>query len=186
VKPEGHEDAIYKVDRIFDKVTDIASKALLAPCVVLLVAWVFLIGAYVFGRAIFNVKWLFVEEFTEYWLIMLAFFCLAYTLRTGGHITIDIVTRFLSKRVRSILAVITGLLALGFAIYLTEAGTGWFWTAWVGHKLSWYPSSVPLWPYYLFVPVGLAVLCLALLHELYRSAIRLVRGEKTELKRNAE
>jgi len=186
MKPEGHEDTMGKVERILDKVADITSKVLLAPCVVLLVAWIFLIGAYVFGRAIFNVKWLFVEEFTEYWLIMLAFFALAYTLRTGGHITIDIVTRFLSNRVRSILAVITGLLALGFAVYLLQAGVDWFWTAWVGHKLSWYPSSVPLWPYYLFVPVGLAVFCLALLHELYRSVVRAVRGEKMELKSNVE
>ena len=186
MKPEDHEDAIYKVDRILDKVADITSRVLLAPCVVLLVVWVFLIGAYVFGRLLFDVKWLFVEEFTEYWLIMLAFFALAYTLRTGGHITIDIVTRFLSKRVRSILAVITGLLALGFAVYLLQAGAGWFWTAWVGHKLSWYPSSVPLWPYYSFVPIGLAVLCLALLHELYRGVVRAVRGEKTELKSSME
>ena len=186
MKPEGHEDTVHKVDRIFNKVTDIASRALLAPCVVLLVAWVFLIGSYVFGRAIFNVNWLFVEEFTEYWLIMLAFFCLAYTLRTGGHITIDIVTRLLSKRVRSILVVITGLLALGFACYLLQAGVGWFWEAWVGGKRSWYPSSVLLWPYYLFVPVGLAVFSLALLHELYRSVVRSVRGEKAELKSNVE
>ena len=186
MKPEGHEDTIHKVDRILDKVTRITSNVLLAPCVVLLVAWVFLIGAYVIGRAIFNVSWLFVEEFTEYWLVMITFFALAYTLRTGGHITIDIVTRLLSKPVRNILAVITGILALGFAIYLTEAGTGWFWTAWVGHKLSWYPSSVPLWPFYSFIPIGLAVLCIALLHELYRSVIRLVRGEKTELKSNEE
>ena len=185
MKPEGHEDTMHKVDKILDKVADITSRVLLVPCVVLLVAWVFLIGAYVIGRY-FGLVWQFVEEFTEYWLIMLAFFCLAYTLRTGGHITIDVVTRFLSKRVRSILAVITGLLALGIACYLVQAGADWFWMAWETGKRSEYPTRMPVWPYYLFVPVGLAVLCLALLHELYRSAIRLVRGENTELKSNAE
>jgi TRAP-type C4-dicarboxylate transport system permease small subunit len=180
VKPEGHEDVIHKIDRIFDKIVHISTRALISVSVVVLVASILLIGIYILGRAAFNIPWLFVEEFTGYALVLLTFFALAYTLRTEGHITIDFVVRRFPKRVQSILKVVTDCLALVLVAYLTMRGVEWFWYGVVDKVHSPHPSHVIMWPYYMLVPIGLAILDLALLHRVYHRVVGLVKGESIE------
>jgi len=182
MESNGHEGILHKIDRILDKVSNTTSKILIAPCVIALVAWVLVVGVYITGRAIFDIGWQFVEEFTAYWLVLVATFAMAYTLRTGGHITIDIVTRLLPKRVGRIMAVIVGLIALVLVAYLIQKGATWFWYGLEQGVRSRYPSHVVLWPVYLLVPIGLAALGLELLRVLYRSVIKLIQAEGENLK----
>lgn len=176
MKPEGREDLIHKIDRIFDKVVHISTTALISVCVVVLVAFTLLISVYILGRATFNVPWLFVEEFTGYALVLLTFFALAYTLRSEGHIAIDFVVRRFSKRVQSILKVVTDCLALVLVAYLTMRGVEWFWYGVVDKVHSPHPSHVIMWPYYMLVPIGLAIFGLALLHRVYHRVMGLGQG----------
>lgn len=148
------------------------------PCVVALVAWVFVFVAYITGRAFFNTSWMFVEESTELWLVLLGTFSLAYALRSGRHIQIDFVTGLLPKRVRSILAVITGLMAVVFVAYLVYKGTVWFWNGFESGEFSSGPLRTRLWPFYLLIPLGFGFLGLELLRELYQSVMRLMWGEE--------
>lgn len=185
MKSDGGEGGIQKADRILDKVTHIATMALFAPAAVALAAWTFLFGVYIISRTIFNVNWTFVEEFTGYWLVMLAFFSLSYGLRTGVHVRIESVLGLLSRKVRSILIVITDFLALILVCYLTWRTVGWVQYGLADQPHSSFPSHLLLWPTYLLVPIGLAVLALALLLQVYRDAIQVVQGER-ESRSNGE
>jgi len=175
MKP-SHEATRYRVERIFDKVTGIISIGLISPATVVLVAWVPLMTVCIIARAFFDVSWMFLEEFTAYLMVLVTFFALSYTLRSEGHISIDVVTRLLPKGVRDILGVVTDLLSLAIVCYLMQKGVTWFWFGVESGVRSMFPSNLLLWPVYLFIPIGLAALGLALLHQLYRSVIGLVEG----------
>ncbi|MBA7530119.1 hypothetical protein ES705_22322 [subsurface metagenome] len=175
MKP-SHEATRYRVERIFDKVTGIISIGLISPAAVALVAWVPVLTVCVIARAFFDVSWMFLEEFTAYLIVLFTFFALSYTLRTEGHIRIDAVTRMLPKGVRNILGLVTTLLSLVIVCYLMQKGIEWFWFGVEAGVHSLFPSNLLLWPVYLFIPIGLATLGLALVHQLYRSVIGLVEG----------
>jgi len=175
-KPSGG-DALYAAYRVLDRITNMTSKALIVPCVVTLVVLVSVFGVAITVRAVANVGWPFVEEFTHYWLVLVGSFALAYTLRNGEHIKVRTITQLLPKRVRSILAVIASLLAVAIVAYLTQKGGIWFWQGLETGVRSVYPSHVILWPVYLLVPVGLIFLGLELLRELCGSLIALIQDE---------
>ena len=179
----GAQDSIwYKIDRILDKIAHISSTVLLVPCVVALVGWVFLFGIFIAGRTLFDMNWQFVEEFTQYWLVMLTFFSLAYVLRAGRHINIDIVVRLLPGKIRNVLAAITNFLALATVCYLIPKAVDKLSYVYVEEIHSRFTSNILVWPTYLPIPIGLVVLALALLPQLYRSVMRLVRAEEVESK----
>lgn len=125
-----------------------------------------------------NMNWQFVEEFTRYWLIIIAFFSFPYALWKGRHINIDIVIRRFSNRIRVILAAITGLLALVIICYLIPKSLDWFWFGMEHEVRAMTPNNTLLWPIYLLIPFGLVVLSLGLLLQFYRTVMRLVLGEK--------
>lgn len=179
MKP-SHKGTRHRAERIFDKINSAISTGLMSPAAVALVAWAFVMAAYVIGRALFNVGWLFVEEFTIYLFVLGSFLGMPYALRRTAHIRVDFVTRMLPKRVRDILAVVTSLLSIGIVGYFAQKGTLWFWCGVETGVRSQFPSHTLLWPVYLFVPIGLWALELGLLLEFYRSVIRLVKsGEES-------
>ena len=180
MKSKAHENVLYKIDRILDRIVHAIATALASVSVVVLVAFTLLISVYIIGRATVNIPWLFVEEFTGYALVLLTFFVLAYTLRRQGHITIDFIVRRFPKKVQTILQVVTDCLALVLVVYLTWRGTEWFMYGLTDQVRSGHPSGVIMWPYYLLVPIGMAVFSLALLHRVYHGVIGLVRGRSID------
>ena len=161
---------------IIKKTIRIISLATVAPCAVALVAWVFLITAYVLGRALFNVPWLFVEEFTEFWLVVISYFSFTYALWGGRHVIVDFVTTSLPTRVRRVLRVFTSFLAVPIAIYLTWRAVEWFVKGFERQIVTASRLQIPFWPFYLTVVIGLAVFSLGLTLELFLSVIGLVQG----------
>ena len=177
MKP-SHEGTRYRVERIFDKVTSVMSMGLVSPAAVALVAWVVVMTVFITGRALFNLGWMFVEEFTAYLVVLVSFFALPYTLRSEGHIRVDVVIRLLPNRARDILELVTTLLSLIIVGYLAHKGVLWFWYGVEAEVHSEFESNLLLWPVYLLIPIGLAALAWALLVQLYRSLISLVEGGK--------
>lgn len=182
MRDANHGGMICRVERILDKISAITSSSLISLAVVALVVWAMVIVVYILGRSIFNVGWLFIDEFTIYWVVLVSFFAFPYSVRKGAHIKVDILVKQLPQRVQRILAAGTMLLSLIVVIYLAQKGTYWFLQALETGKSSQYVGNVPLWPVYLFIPIGLAVMGLAILLELYRSVIEVVRGRKKESK----
>jgi len=175
-----HEGNLQRVDKILEKVIDRASGIAIAPCVVALVVWVFVFVVYVVGRQFFGMVWLFVEEYTGYWVVFLAYFSLAYALKSGAHIKSDLVTRRLPRRVSSVLEIVTDSLAVPLVGYLTWRSIGWL--AYGVERGARAVSSLHtlMWPVYLLVTIGLALFTLIFLLKLGRNLIKLARGEEIE------
>jgi len=171
----SHEGVTYKIGGILDRITYILSISLISTAGVALVAWPFVMTAYIIVRR-FEVVWLFVEEFTAYLMVLTIFLALSYTVRAEGHIRIDVVTRLLSRRTQDVLEVATLLISLIVTGYLTQKGVTWFLHGLTDSVRSEFPSNILLWPVYLLAPVGLSALGLALLCELYRSIVKLAKG----------
>lgn len=171
---------IDRIDRVLDRITRITSGVPAFAIGTLLVVWVILIAVYVVGRLFFQVKWMFVPEFTEYFMVCVVFLSVAYTLRSKGHISIDIVLRRLSKRVNAILEAITAFLSLLITCFLVERGIDWFLYAFSSHMYSMGPMHTLMWPIFLVVPIGLTMLSLELLLYFYRTVVQAVRGERAK------
>lgn len=171
---------IDRIDRVLDRITRITSGVPAFAIGSLLVVWVILIAVYVVGRLFFQVKWLFVPEFTEYFMVCVVFLSVAYTLRSKGHISIDIVLRRFSKRVNTILEAITAFLSLLITCFLVERGIDWFLYAFSSHMYSMGPMHTLMWPIFLVVPIGLTMLGLELLLYFYRTVVQAVRGERAK------
>jgi TRAP-type C4-dicarboxylate transport system permease small subunit len=161
---------------IIRKTMRIVSLTLATPCAIALVAWVFLITAYILGRAIFNVPWLFVEEFTEFWLVVIGYFAITYALVWGRHVVVDFVTSWLPRKARRGLRVATSLLALPIVVYLVWRSIEWFIKGYQRGIVTSSRLQIPFWPFYLVVVIGLSALSLGLFFEIFLSVIGLVQG----------
>jgi len=181
MKDPDHKDISYRVGRILDIVTKITSLGSIAPAAVVLVAWVLVVSVFIIGRAVFNVNWMFIEEFTVYWLIFIVFFGLAYTLRTGWHVKVDVLVRLLPRRTREILAIVTNFMALIIIIYLTWRTAQWFQSGLEYEIHSSFPSNILLWPVYLVIPVGLVFMGLEMLRQIYNSILGVLRPKDSSL-----
>lgn len=140
---------------------------------------VLLITLYVTGRYTGLIYFQFVEEWVGYLVVLIVVFSLGYTLRTGGHIHIDIVVRRIqSVKVRQSLAVVTSVLGLGLAIYLTVMAVSFMLVAWRTGGVSIFPSHTPMWIPRLFIPIGLVVFDFSLLIVCVRVVRELTSGAK--------
>jgi TRAP-type C4-dicarboxylate transport system permease small subunit len=185
VKPQNIKGNLYRFEFVLDKFSSFTSTILASICAVTLVFWVFLFGAFIFSRKVFDTNWQFVEEFTTYWLVMMCFFPLAYTLRTQGHISIDIVIKHFPEKVKNILRIVTGFLGLAILCYLFWYSTDWFIYGIEANVHSRFISNVILWPFFLLIPVGLFFFILELILEIWRSIKLALRTGEQRLVNNS-
>ena len=162
---------------IIKKSMRVISLAPAIPCAVALVAWVFLITAYVLQRAFFT-PWIFVEEYTEFWLVVISYFSLAYALMWGRHVAVDFITTWLPARAKRGLRVFTTFLALPIAAYLLWRAIEWFVKGYQREIVTASRLQIRFWPFYLVVVIGLATLNLGLILELCLNVIGLVQGRE--------
>ena len=146
---------------MLDKILRNTMSWIVTVCAMSLVAWVFVITAYVISR-LFGQGWLFVEEFTGYGLIWLAFLPLAYGLLTETHIKISIITNRIPARARSITQLINDVLALIIVAWLLYRSIDWVIRGVTQNIHSESRFFIIMWPIYLGISIGLALLTLAL------------------------
>lgn len=163
------------IDRI-GKIGGIVFSWATGVCAVLTVAWIFVMVIYIVGRR-FGLGWLFVEEFTGYWLVIVAYIPLAYSLVTGVHITVDLVTRKLPEKTRSALKVFTDSIGLVLVGYLLWRSIGWVIRGIEYNLHSDSSFHIVLWPTYLPIPIGLFLFGLALMVQLTKGVAELTKVE---------
>ena len=156
-----------KIEKILNT---ICSRAVLV-CAVITIAWVFVIVAYIVSR-LFNLGWMFVEEFTGYWLVLVAYIPLAYALMTDTHIKIEIITGQLPDKPRSILLVCTDVIALVLSSYLLGRSIEWLIHGIEYGTRSSAALNIVLWPIYLLIPIGLTLFTLVFMVKIRRSVIQ--------------
>ena len=149
----------------------------IVPCAVALVSWVFVFAAYIISR-LFGLGWLFVEEYTTYWLVFIAYIPLAYALMTEAHTRTDIVTSRLREKLRNILQLFTNFSGLVIVSYLLWRSIGW-----VLHGLKYDVHSgtdlnTVLWPIFTLISIGLALFTLMFMVKLGHSVTELMRARR--------
>lgn len=115
-------------------------------------------------------------ELTEYALIIIIFASIGVTQRRGEHISIDILTSHLPKRMQAALNSVT--LLAGVVMFALVA-----WQAFVyagrlraGHNIS-AVLEVPQYPFAIIVGVGSIIYCLAALLDVLKNLAKTAGGE---------
>ncbi len=113
-------------------------------------------------------------EVTGYLLAMLVFLGLAYTLRERAHIRITFLVDRLPRKVQGWSNVITSLIFLAYTIFLCYL-TWRFTSQSIAFKAtSRTGADIILWPFQIVMPVGLAIISLLLISNIYTQIKKIV------------
>ena len=121
----------------------------------------------VFVRAVLGQSSIWQTEFVTFALVAATFIGAPYILLTRGHVAVDVVPLMLGTPARRILFIAGYLVALVFCGFFLYAAVPWWWETWQSGQTT--PSiwKARVWIPYLSVPVGLSLLCLQFLSELF-------------------
>jgi TRAP-type C4-dicarboxylate transport system permease small subunit len=121
----------------------------------------------VFVRAVLNQSSIWQTEFVTYCLIAATFLGAPYILLTRGHVNVDLVPLMAAAPLRRALNLLGHAISLVFCGIFFYAAVPWWHEAWATGLTT--PSiwRVELWIPYLAVPVGLGLLCLQLLADMW-------------------
>ena len=125
----------------------------------------------VFVRAVLNESSIWQTEFVTYSLIAATFLGSPYILLTRGHVNVDLLPILLGEVGRRRLAWVASLLGASFCMLLFYSSLHWWWEAW---DLGLTTPSIwraRLWIPYLSLPVGLGLLCLQYIVDIWALAV---------------
>lgn len=122
-------------------------------------------------------KW--VHEFSTYLMVVLVFLGLAYALKEDAHIKVDFLVVRLPRRIQDWMKVIHSILFLVFTTILCYFNWHMFTESFALKTRSFTSVDVIIWPVQLFMPVGLAILGLLLICNIYTET-KAVLGKSNE------
>lgn len=149
--------------RFMDRVSILCAifASVLLACAVVVITWM------VIYRAMGNSTYWEIE-FSVFAMVGAIFLASPYTLKTNGHVSVDLLPHYLSPRAAKILGRTTALVGLAVCAYLAWAGGAQTLHAWsIGEttESAWAP---PKWPLYASMPIGLGLTALQYVAELMR------------------
>jgi TRAP-type C4-dicarboxylate transport system permease small subunit len=137
-----------------------------------------LYGVNVVGRYVFNRPLLGTEDLIDMGMAGVVFFALSYTALKKGHVSVELLTPHLPRRVRAITGSITLLLGAGFwAIVGWQAGVR-TWTYLFKQAESTDIIRIPLAPFVFLTLVGCYMLSLQLLVDFFHSLMRILKPRR--------
>lgn len=148
--------AVHSVSRLF---------GVFAAALILLS--VFVVCQMVFVRAVLGQSSIWQTEFVTFSLVAATFIGAPYILLTRGHVGVDVLPLMVGMPMRRVLHFAGYAAALVFCGFFLYASMGWWYESW--HTGQTTPSiwRARLWIPYLSVPVGLGMLCLQFLADIY-------------------
>jgi len=133
-----------------------------------------LITADVVARNVFRKSLLISDEVSGYLLVVMTFFGIAYSLRSGSLLRIEFLLFALPKRLRGLADVLYDLVALIVCLVLLRAMIRFTWITWEREAIAPTLIETPLWIPQLAMPLGMLILVIAFLLELRASVLRLL------------
>ena len=121
----------------------------------------------VFVRTVLGESSIWQTEFVMYLLVAATFIGAPYILLTRGHVAVDVVPLMVGPRARRGLHFVGSLIALAFCGLFLWAAVPWWYEAYTSGETT--PSiwRARLWIPALAIPVGLGLLCLQYLAEIW-------------------
>jgi TRAP-type C4-dicarboxylate transport system permease small subunit len=141
---------------------------------VAIVAMMALITTDVIARNAFRRSLLISDEVSGYLLVVMTFFGIAYSLRSGSLLRIEFILFALPKRVRAATDVLFDLAALGVCLLLLRSLIRFTWITWEREAVAPTLIETPLWIPQLAMPLGMIILVIAFTLELRSSVMRLL------------
>lgn len=163
-----------KIDKVLASISSIGA----GMGVVAIVIMVVVITVNVVARKTLGWAWLYVEEYSGYLLVLMVYLGLAYALRVGKHIRVELLVRRLSPKVSQYVELVTTLICLVILGYLLVKGIDYFLFSleW-GVKSEWYSESI-MWPFHLLVPIGLTMFILGMAEHFIRLVVVVTRAKE--------
>jgi len=121
----------------------------------------------VFVRFVLNENTIWQTDFVTYSLVAATFVGSPYVLMTRGHVNVDVLPHYLGPRARYWLALVSTLVAMAFCIVMAVLTSQYWLEAWNQRWLSNTMWRVRLWIPYASMPVGLGILTLQYVVDLY-------------------
>ena len=118
-------------------------------------------------RYVLNQNTIWQTDFVTWSLVAATFIGSPYLLLTRGHVNVDVLPIYLGARARYWLALASILMALGFCIVMTVLTARFWLESWEQRWVSDTMWRARLWIPYSAMPVGLALLTLQYIAELY-------------------
>jgi len=128
---------------------------------------IFVVCQMVFVRAVLGQSSIWQTEFVTFAIVAATFLGAPYILLTRGHVAVDIVPLMTAPPARRVLHVLGSVVALVFCLLFLYASLHWW------HEVFTLNQTTPsiwrarLWIPYLAVPVGLTLLCLQFVAEIW-------------------
>ena len=121
----------------------------------------------VFVRYVLNENTIWQTDFTTYCLIAATFIGSPYVLMTRGHVNVDVLPLYLGGKARFRLALSSAIVSLAFCVTIAVL-TFLFWKqAWDNRWVSDTMWRARLWIPYSSMPIGLGILCLQYVADIY-------------------
>ena len=149
-----------------------ASRTLGVAAAGLIVLSVGVICQMVFVRAVLGQSSIWQTEFVTFALIASAFIGAPYILLTRGHVAVDVLPLMASQPTRRWLHLLGSGIALAFCAVFLYAAVPWWWEAYHSGQTTSSIWRARLWIPYAAVPLGLALLCLQFVAEMWLVATR--------------
>jgi len=121
----------------------------------------------VFVRFVLNENTIWQTDFVTYSLVAATFVGGPYVLMLRGHVNVDVLPHYLGPRARFWLALVSMLMAMAFCTVMVVLTWNFWLDSWNDGRLSNTMWRVRLWIPYASMPVGLGILTLQYVVELY-------------------
>lgn len=126
----------------------------------------------VFVRSVLGQSSIWQTEFVTFCLIGATFLGAPYILLTRGHVNVDVLPLMAGPGTRRALYLLGASLALVFCAIFLKAAVPWWHEVWESGATTSSIWRVRLWIPYLAVPVGLGLLCVQLLADMWMVVTR--------------
>jgi TRAP-type C4-dicarboxylate transport system permease small subunit len=134
----------------------------------LLAAAVLVVCQMVVVRTVFGWSTVWQTEFVIYAIVASTFIGSPYVLLHRGHVNVDLLPNAAGPRGKYWLELCAGLVSLAFCALLASSGWHYFYSAWTRGWTTETVWALPLWIPLLPLPLGIGLLCLQYLVELWR------------------
>lgn len=118
-------------------------------------------------RYFLNTSTIWQTEYVTYSIVAATFLGAPYVLLIKGHVSVDLLPHYLSSGPKKIMAIVAALLALMFCGILMWQAYEFFFEAYSGGWLTDTIWELPLWIPYLPMFVGMVLLCLQYVAEIF-------------------
>lgn len=121
----------------------------------------------VFVRAVLGQSSIWQTEFVTFSLVAATFLGAPYILLSRGHVCVDVVPLMLATSARRRLHFLGSVIALAFCALFLYGAIPWWWEAWTTGQTTPSMWKARMWIPTLSVPLGLGLLCLQYLSEIW-------------------